>query len=93
MEAWSDGSTAGSRWYRASIEHGERCVNDGNLLKLGVIGSAIAIVCCFTPLLVVLLGVIGLSILVGWIDYVLLPTLALFLGVTVYALWRRRQAS
>jgi mercuric ion transport protein len=68
-------------------------VNDGNLLKLGVIGSAIAIVCCFTPLLVVLLGVIGLSILVGWIDYVLLPTLALFLGVTVYALWRRRQAS
>ena len=68
-------------------------MNDGNLLKLGVIGSAIAIVCCFTPLLVVLLGVIGLSILVGWIDYVLLPTLALFLGVTVYALWRRRQAS
>lgn len=62
-----------------------------SLLKLGVIGSAVAIVCCFAPLLAILLGVIGLSALVGWIDYVLLPALALFLGVTVYALLRRRQ--
>jgi mercuric ion transport protein len=63
-----------------------------SLLKLGVVGSAVAIVGCFAPLLAILLGVIGLSALVGWIDYVLLPALVLFLGVTVYALWRRRQA-
>jgi mercuric ion transport protein len=66
-------------------------VTHESLLKFGLGGSLIAIVCCFTPLLAVLLGVIGLSILVGWIDYVLLPMLALFLGVTAYALWRRRQ--
>ena len=64
-------------------------VRDGTLLCTGIVGSVIAALCCLTPVLVVLLGAVGLSALVGWLDAVLLPTLAIFLGITAYALWRR----
>lgn len=63
-------------------------MNERRLLKTGVIGSVVAAICCFTPLLVVLLGAVGLSAWLGWIDYVLFPTLAVFLGITGYALYR-----
>lgn len=42
--------------------------------------------------LVVLLGAVGLAAAIGWLDYVLLPALVLFLGLTVFALWKRRSA-
>jgi mercuric ion transport protein len=60
------------------------------LLKIGIIGTVVAALCCFTPVLVVLLGAVGLSAAAGWLDYVLLPAPALFLGLTVFALWQRR---
>ena len=47
--------------------------------------------CCFTPLLVVLLGAVGLSAWLGWLDFVLLPALALFLCITAYALIRMKR--
>jgi mercuric ion transport protein len=53
-------------------------VPEGKLLKVGVIGAGIAAICCFTPVLVVLLAVLGLSHLAGVLDYVLLPTLLVF---------------
>lgn len=63
------------------------------LLKVGVAGTLIAALCCFTPVLLLLLGAVGLAALAGYLDYVLLPALAIFAGLTVYALWRRRQAA
>ena len=68
-------------------------MRDATLLRTGVIGSVIAALCCFTPILVILLGAVGLSALVGWLDYVLLPALAVFVAITIYALWRRRRAA
>lgn len=62
------------------------------LLRIGIIGSIIAALCCFTPVLVVLLGVVGVSWLAGYLDYVLLPALIFFLSLTAYALWRRQRA-
>lgn len=59
------------------------------LLKVGITGTIIAAICCFTPALVVLLGAIGLSSLTGMLDVVLLPALAIFLVITGYALWKR----
>jgi mercuric ion transport protein len=47
--------------------------------------------CCFTPVLVVALGVLGISAAVGWLDYVLLPAFSVFAGTTVYALVRLRR--
>ncbi|MDP6566858.1 MAG: mercury resistance system transport protein MerF [Alphaproteobacteria bacterium] len=65
-------------------------MTNGTLLKIGVVGTVIAAVCCFTPVLVILFGAIGLSAAVGVLDYVLLPLLLIFLATTVYALWKRR---
>jgi mercuric ion transport protein len=70
-------------------------MNRRTLLRTGAIGSAVTAVCCFTPILVLLLTGLGLSAAIGWLDWVLLPALALFLAMTAYALWlwlgRRRQ--
>ena len=62
------------------------------LLLTGVIGTVIAALCCFTPVLVVLLGVIGLSAFTGVLDYVLIPALVFFVLLTMYALVRRTRS-
>ena len=64
-------------------------MTDKVLLNIGLVGSAIVAICCFTPLLVILLGAIGLSSLVGMLDIVLLPAFAIVLVITGYALWKR----
>lgn len=64
-------------------------MKNNRLLKTGIIGSVIVALCCFTPVLVILFGVVGLSAMVGYLDYVLLPALAIFVALTAYALWRR----
>ena len=64
---------------------------DDRLLKYGMLGTAIAALCCFTPALVALVGLIGLSDIVGYLDYVLFPALGFFILLTAWALWRRAQ--
>jgi mercuric ion transport protein len=64
---------------------------DRKLIATGIVGTVIAALCCFTPVLVVLLGAVGLSAWLGWLDYVLLPALAFFVALTVYAVWRRQR--
>jgi len=63
-------------------------LKDKNLVKTGAAGAVVLGVCCFTPLLVVGLGAIGLSAWLAWADYILLPGLVIFLGLTGYGLWR-----
>lgn len=65
-------------------------MKDTTCIKTDVIGSVIAAICCFTPVLVILLGAVGLSAWLGWLDYVLLPALGIFLGITAYGLWQRQ---
>lgn len=65
-------------------------MTDKSLLKIGVVGTIVAALCCFTPLLVVILGAVGLSAALGWLDYLLLPALVFFLGLTTYAIWKGR---
>ncbi len=61
-----------------------------SLLKTGVIGTIIAALCCFTPILVILFGALGLSALVGYLDYVLFPMLGLFLIIIGVAIVTNR---
>jgi mercuric ion transport protein len=61
--------------------------NGSRLIRTGVIGSVIAVVCCVTPALVVLLSILGLAAVIGYLDYVLLPVLAVFLGLIGYGWW------
>jgi len=62
---------------------------DKKLLKVGVTGSVIAAVCCFTPVLVILFGALGLAALVGYLDFVLFPLLGIFLILLVIGLLKR----
>ena len=64
-------------------------VQNTRLLKFGVVGTVITALCCFTPVLVVLFGVVGLSAMVGMLDVILFPALAVFIGITMYALVKR----
>ena len=66
-------------------------MDDRKLLGLGVLGVLTAALCCFTPLLVFLLGAVGLSAAAGYLDLVLLPVLAAFIAITVYALVRSKR--
>lgn len=61
------------------------------LLCTGIIGTVIAALCCFTPVLTILFGVVGLSAVTGYLDFVLIPALVFFIGLTVYALYRERK--
>ena len=65
-------------------------MNDKNLLKTGIVGAMAAGLCCFTPLLVILLGTVGLSAWLAWLDFILLPALVGFVGLAVFAVYRRR---
>jgi mercuric ion transport protein len=67
-------------------------MTDKGFLRVGMIGAVVTALCCFTPVLVLVLGAAGLSAAIGWLDYVLWPALVLFLGLTALALWRRRSA-
>lgn len=64
-------------------------MNDQKLLRTSIIGTVIVALCCFTPILVILLGAVGLSAILGYLDFVLFPALAIFLVLLGYALYRR----
>ena len=64
---------------------GDRC------FKTGVWGSIIAAICCFTPVLVVGLGLVGLATFTPYLDYVLLPSLGVFLILAAYGWSRSRK--
>ncbi|HIC65076.1 MAG TPA: mercury resistance system transport protein MerF [Paracoccus sp.] len=63
--------------------------NPDRLLKWGLGGALFAALCCFTPLLVVVVAGVGLSALTGWLDYALFPLLFFCLAVVAQALWLR----
>lgn len=63
------------------------------LLGIGIAGTVVTALCCFTPILMATLGTVGLSAVVGYLDPVLLPALAVFVALTGYALWRRNRPS
>ncbi len=60
-------------------------------MRTGIIGTVIAALCCFTPILAVLLGAVGLPAWLGYADYVLLPALGICLAITIYAVARQRR--
>jgi mercuric ion transport protein len=62
------------------------------LLVFGLGGTLLAALCCFTPLLPIVLTALGLTGLLGvfYNDAVLLPILAGFLILIGYAIWRQK---
>jgi len=68
-------------------------MSNSKLLKTGVVGLVVTALCCFTPILVVLFGALGLSAIIGWLDYILLPLLAFFIGLCIYAVLKRNSTT
>ena len=68
-------------------------MNDTTLIKTGIVGAVIAAICCATPILAIALGTVGLSALTGYLDFVLLPLLALCIGMIAFGVYTRRQGA
>ncbi|HAS24741.1 MAG TPA: mercury resistance system transport protein MerF [Vibrio sp.] len=64
-------------------------MEDKTYFRIGIVGTVIAAICCFTPILIILLGTLGLSALAIYLDAVLLPVLGAFVFLTIFALWRK----
>jgi mercuric ion transport protein len=60
-----------------------------NLLKAVLVRSIVTAICYFTPYLEIVFNLTGLSPTVGYLDVILLPLLVVFIGITIYALWKR----
>ena len=65
-------------------------MRDRTLITTGAVGAVLAVICCATPLLVVVFGVLGVSAWLAKADYVLIPALLLCLGLIGFGLYRRR---
>ena len=68
-------------------------MKDKTLLRTGLVGTAVAAICCFTPALVILVSAVGLAAVIGYLDYMLFPSLAFFLALTAYAVYRMKRPS
>ena len=68
----------------------EVVMRNSTLITTGAIGAVLAAICCATPLLVVVLGAVGLG---GWLaraDYVVIPAFVLCLVLIGFGIYRRR---
>jgi mercuric ion transport protein len=65
-------------------------VRDRALITTGVVGGALAAICCATPLLAVVFGEVGLTAWLAKTDYLLIPALVICLGLIGVGLYRRR---
>lgn len=72
-------ATGRVRLYNWTNRAVELMKNGRRLMKVGAIGGVITALCCFTPVLVWLFTILGISALVGYLDYVLFPLLAVFM--------------
>ncbi len=54
-------------------------------------GTVLVALCCFTPILVILMGAVGLSFFTPYLDMVLLPALVIMIVLTIlsYLRWRK----
>ena len=62
-----------------------------NTFIVSLMGTVVVALCCFTPVLVVLLSALALAAWVGYLDIVLLPLLAIMMALTVLAYRRHRR--
>lgn len=68
-------------------------MDDRTLVRTGLIGAAVAALCCATPILAIGLGAVGLSAWATGADYVLIPFLLASVALAGVGLYRRRTAT
>lgn len=60
-----------------------------SLFRAGIIGTVLAALCCFTPVLVVVLPALGLASLLPKLDALLLPAMLALAAFTFWAYSRQ----
>lgn len=55
-------------------------------------GTVLVALCCFTPILVILLGAVGLSVFTPYLDFVLLPALCIMIALSIVSFLRWRKS-
>lgn len=78
---------------KEKVTQDERRTKLSGLARLGIVGTVLTCIACFTPLAVTLLGVVGLARWAGYLDYILFPLLAVCVGFLLVGLVRRRSDS
>jgi len=58
-----------------------------------LIGTVLVALCCFTPILVILMAAVGLTAFTPYLDFILLPALAVMIVVTILSYLRWRNAA
>ncbi|WP_017328108.1 mercury resistance system transport protein MerF [Synechococcus sp. PCC 7336] len=66
-------------------------MNPKTALQASISGTVFVALCCFTPILVVVFGAVGLSAWVGYLDFVLLPALGVMVGLSIVSYFRYRR--
>ena len=62
------------------------------LIGAGLTGAVLSMLCCLTPVLVLLLGTLGLAAFVAKLDYVLIPVFIASVGLVIFGVVRRKRA-
>ena len=65
-------------------------MSDRTLITTGIVGGALAAICCATPLLAVVFGAVGLTAWLAKADYVLIPALIVCVALIGFGFYRRR---
>ncbi len=60
-------------------------------IYVAIAGTLFIAICCFTPILVITFGAVGLSAFTPYLDYILLPALVILIALTFfsYKKWRK----
>ena len=66
-------------------------MQDRALITTGIVGGAIAAVCCATPVLTILFGAVGLTAWLGKADLVVIPAFLLCVGLVAFGLYRKQR--
>lgn len=64
---------------------------DAKLIGTGIAGALLAMLCCFTPLLIIVMASLGLAAHVAKLDFVLIPLFVASLALVIFAIARRRR--
>lgn len=60
-------------------------------LSGAIFGTLLVALCCFTPVLIILLAAVGLSVFTPYLDYILFPALAVMVVITILTYGKYRK--
>lgn len=63
-------------------------MKDRTSLRFGILGTAVGLLVCFSPVVITVLGLLGLASWFVWVDSVFHVVLLLSIGLIIFGLYR-----